>query len=146
RFCVGMNNWVEDVRVAVAYLAEHPRVNATRIGAFGLSSGGTAILEAALVEPRLKALVALDATVRNSLPLLNTIILKCLVWIGQLKMWLTKRHWRLSMLKFMADVRLASDPEVEKRLREDPRNLEPYRAYPFPGAADSFFVNTIQKV
>lgn len=146
RFCVDMPTWIADVRAAVEFLAAHPRVDGERIGAFGLSSGGTAILEAALVEPRLKALVALEATVRNSLPPMHTVFLKCLVWIGRLKKRFTKRHWRLPMLKLMGDVQLASDPEVQRQLWADPRNLEPYLAYPFPGAADSFFVNTLQRV
>src|ERR1044071_4929524 len=68
RFCVEMRQWVSDVRAAIDFLHNHPRVDGNRIGAFGLSSGGTAIFETALVAKRLKALVALDATVRNCLP------------------------------------------------------------------------------
>ena len=69
RYYVDMREWVADVIAAVDFLSNDSRIETGRIGAFGLSSGGTAILEAALVEPRLKALIALDATVRTSMPL-----------------------------------------------------------------------------
>src|SRR5436853_4116846 len=99
RYYVSMRQWVADVQAAIDFLLTHPKIDGKRIGAFGLSSGGTAILEAALVEPRLKALVALDATVRNSLPLPMTLFLKLLVAIGRVKMFLTKRDWRLPLAK-----------------------------------------------
>src|SRR5437588_2651613 len=54
RFCVDMREWVADVRAAIDYLSTHIRVDSSRIAAFGLSSGGTAILETALVDSRLK--------------------------------------------------------------------------------------------
>lgn len=146
RFYVDISKWVEDIRAAVEFLARHPQVDGGRLGAFGLSSGGTAILEASLVEPRLKALVALDATVRNSLPPLYTVFMKCLIGIGRLKRWVTRQDWRVPLIKLMSDVQLASDPEVERRLRSDPRALEAYLAFPLPGAAQSFFVNTLQRV
>jgi len=146
RFHVDISKWVEDIRAAVEFLSKHPRVNGARIGAFGLSSGGTAILEAALVEPRLKALVALDATVRNSLPLGYTIFLKVLILIGRVKKWATRQDWRISLVRWMSDVRLASDPEVERRLRTDPRAVAAYLSFPLPGAAQSFFVNTLRRV
>ena len=54
RYYVSMRQWVADVQAAIDFLLTHPRIDGGRIGAFGLSSGGTAILEAALVDPRLK--------------------------------------------------------------------------------------------
>ena len=54
RFYVSMHQWVADVRAAVDFLVTHPRIDANKIGAFGLSSGGTAILEAAIVDARLE--------------------------------------------------------------------------------------------
>src|SRR5438876_8611107 len=68
RYYVSMRQWVADVQATIDFLLKHPRVDGNKIGAFGLSSGGTAILEAAVVDSRLKALIASDATVRNSLP------------------------------------------------------------------------------
>src|SRR5215470_13612899 len=85
RYYVNMRQWVADVQAAIDFLLTHPKIDGKRIGAFGLSSGGTAVLEAALIDPRLKALVALDATVRNSLPLLTSLFLKVLVFVGKVK-------------------------------------------------------------
>jgi len=146
RFYVDMEQWVADVRAALEFLSNHPKVGSERIGAFGLSSGGTAILEAALIEPRLKALVALDATVRNSMPWIFALVLKGLILLGKLKKRFTKRDLRLSMLKMLEGVHMASDPEIDKRLRANPRATEAFKAFPLPGAAHSFFVNTIERV
>src|SRR3954468_14982702 len=68
RYFVSMKEWTPDIRAAIDFLSSHQRTRGGAIGAFGLSSGGTAILEAAMVDHRLKALIALDATVRSSLP------------------------------------------------------------------------------
>jgi alpha-beta hydrolase superfamily lysophospholipase len=146
RFYVDMEQWVADVRAAVEFLSRHPRVEAGRIGAFGLSSGGTAILEAALVEPRLKALVALDATVRSSMPWSAAAFLKFLILLGKIKRAVTKKDLRLSMLKFLENVRMADDPEIEKRLRSNPKSTAAFKEFPFPGGAHSFFVNTLERV
>ncbi len=145
RYCVNMQQWVADIQAAIDFLLTHPKIDGTRVGAFGLSSGGTAILEAAVVDPRLKALVALDATVRNSLPLPMTLFLKILVSLGKVKKWLTNQDLRLPLAK-MGSFHLASDPEVDRRLQSDPRALAAFMAFPFPGAAQAFFVNTIQRV
>lgn len=146
RFYVDMKQWIADVRAAVEFLSHQPQVEASRIGAFGLSSGGTAILEAALVEPRLKALIALDATVRTSMPWSAVAVLKTLIWAGSLKRAVTKRDLRMSMLKFLEGVKMAADPEVESRLRQSPKSTAAFREFPFPGAAQTFFVNTIERV
>src|SRR5260221_631614 len=58
RFHVNISDWVSDVQAAIQFLTHHPNIDPNKIGAFGISSGGTAILEAALIEPSLKALVA----------------------------------------------------------------------------------------
>ncbi len=146
RFHVNMAEWIADVRSAVEFLSKHPSVGGDRIGAFGLSSGGTAILEAALVEPRLKALVALDATVRTSMPWFAATVLRGLSAFGWLKRTLTRKELRLSMLGMLKDIRMASDPEVDRRLRADPRSTEAFRSFPLPGAAQSFFVDTLSRV
>jgi uncharacterized protein len=146
RFHVDMEEWVADVRAAVEFLSAHPDVGPGRIGAFGISSGGTAILEAALVEPRLKALVALDATVRNSMPWAFAAILKTLIFVGKVKKRFTNKELRLSMIKMVEGIRLVEDPEVDRRIRANPRCSEAFKAFPLPGAAHSFFVNTIERV
>jgi len=146
RYHVTMDQWVADVQAAIDFLVKHPRIDGKRIGAFGLSSGGTAILEAAVIDPRLKALVALDATVRDSLPLPMSLFLKSLVLIGKLKKLVTRKDLRLPLAKMSGGLHLASDPELDRKLQTDPRALAAYNSFPLPGAAQAFFVNTIERV
>ena len=145
RYYVNMRQWVADIHAAIEFLLVHPRIDGSRIAAFGLSSGGTAILEAALVEPHLKALVALDATVRNSLPLPMTMFMKTLVFLGWATKAITKRDLRVPLAKLGA-FKVASDPEIDKRLQADPRAKAAFLSFPFPGGAQAFFVDTIKRV
>ena len=145
RFCVHIHEWVADVQAAIGFLTTHPKIDGNWIGAFGLSSGGTAILEAAVVDPRLKVLVALDATVRNSLPLPMTLFLKLLIFVGGIKKRLTNQQWRLPLAK-MGGLDLASDPEINRRITTDPKGLAAFMAFPFPGGAEAFFVDTLHRV
>jgi alpha-beta hydrolase superfamily lysophospholipase len=146
RYYVNMRLWVSDIQGAIDFLLTHPRIDGKRIGAFGLSSGGTAILEAAMVEPRLKALVALDATVRDSMPRPLALCMRLLVLAGKLKMWLTRRDLRVPLAKFSNSFKMAADPEIERRLQADPRLKEAYMDFPFPGASQAFFVDTLTRV
>lgn len=145
RYHVEMEQWVADIRAAVDFLLEHPGIDGKRIGAFGLSSGGTAVLEAALVEPRLKALITLDATVRNSLPLALSCFLKTFVLMGKMKKWITRHDLRVPLAK-LGKFHLASDPEVDRKLQADPRARAAFMAFPFPGGSQAFFVNTLERV
>ena len=117
RYYVNMRQWVADVQAAIDFLLTHPRIDRARIGAFGLSSGGTAILEAAVVDPRLKALIALDATVRDSLPLAMSLFLKAFVLMGKVKKAVTNRDLRVSLAKMSGGMHLASDRSWTKRSR-----------------------------
>ena len=146
RFYVNMCQWVADIQAAIDFLLTHPKMDGNRIGAFGLSSGGTAVLEVALIDPRLKALVALDATVRDSLPLAMSLFLRVLVFLGKVKKVLTRKDLRVPLAKMSGGMHLASDPELDKRIQTDPRALEAFNSFPFPGAAQAFFVNTIKRV
>jgi len=146
RFHVNISDWVADIGAAVEFLRHNPKVDAERIAAFGLSSGGTAILEAALVNPRLKALIALDATVRNSLPMGHTLFFKLLIGIARIKRALTGSDWRIPLLKLSGGLHLASDPDIDRELQCHPKVLEPFMAFPLPGGAQAFFVNTIRRV
>lgn len=145
RFYVKIQQWAADVSAAIDFLLTRPEIAKNRIGAFGLSSGGTAILEAALIDPRLNALIALDATVRNSLPLPLTVFLKSLVWIGQIQKYLTGRDLRVPLAK-LSKPNLAADPEIQKKLLSNPRALEAFMDFPFPNGAEAFFVNTLDRV
>jgi alpha-beta hydrolase superfamily lysophospholipase len=145
RFHVNINEWVADVRAAVKFLASHPQIDPEKICGFGISSGGTAILEAALIDSKLKVLIALDATVRNSLPLPMSWFLQFLVFLGKSKKLLTKSDLRLPLAK-LGEMHLASDPEVNNKIVTNPKFLEAFMAFPLPGGAQAFFVDTIQRV
>ena len=146
RHYVEMREWVADVRAAIDYLARHARINAEGIGAFGPSSGGTAILEAALVDSRLKALVLLDATVRDSLPLAMSLSLRFLTCVGRIKRQFTSHDLRLPLLKLSGGMEFASDPDVNAQLVSNERVRQALNAFPLPGAAQAFFVDTIKRL
>jgi len=146
RYFLQIDDWVADLRAAIGFLSIHPRVDANKIGAFGLSSGGTAILEAGVVEPRLKALVALDPTVRNSLSAATAIPLKLFLALGKIKLALTKKTLRLPLAKMAVGPKMASDPEINRKLMADPRATAAFMSYPLPGAEQAFFVDTIKRV
>ena len=143
---VSMKEWVADLMAALDYLGGRDDVDPLRIGAFGLSSGGTAILETAVMDPRVRALVALDATVMNTLPLSVTITMAAASALGYLKRLLTGKDLRISIVKLLDEVSLASDPAINAKLRVDPGKLKAFQNFPLPGAAQSFFVNTIHRV
>lgn len=145
RFYVEMRQWVADIQAAIEFLLQDPRIDGQRIAAFGLSSGGTAILEAALVEPRLKSLIALDATVRNSLSWSLSLTMKTFVFLGRLTKWVTGRDLRLSLTK-LGSFKVTSDPEINRHLQDDPKTSAAFLSFPFPGAAEAFFVDTIKRV
>ncbi|HYG24843.1 MAG TPA: alpha/beta fold hydrolase [Verrucomicrobiae bacterium] len=146
RFHVSMTEWVADIRAAIDFLARHPRVDPNRIAAFGLSSGGTAVLEAAVVDRRLRVLVTLDPTVYDSLPLFTGMFLRSLDFLGRVKKRFTNDDLRVSLLRFGGKSRMVSDPEIERRLRADARAREAFEAFPFPGGSEAFFVDTIERV
>ena len=143
---VSMKEWVADLMGALDYLGRRDDVDPRRIGAFGLSSGGTAILETAVIDPRLRALVALDATVMNTLPLSATITIASFSMLGYLKRLITGTDLRISIVKLLDEVALASDPAIAAKMRVDPGKLKAFQNFPLPGAAQAFFVNTIRRV
>jgi len=145
RHHVNMQEWVADIRSAIDFLSIHPGVDGNLIGAFGLSSGGTAIMEASMVDSRLKTLVTLDATVCSTLPWYAAMILRALVAVGNVKKRFTRRDLRVSLMRLSGGTPIASDPDIDRRLQEDPRLREAFTAFPLPGAAEAFFVDTIKR-
>lgn len=143
---VSIREWVADLLAALDYLETRPDVDPKKIGAFGLSSGGTAILEVAAIDPRLRALVALDATVMNTLPWSITLTMGTLCGVGYLKRLLTGKDLRISIVKLLEEVQLAADPEINDRLKVDPGKRRAFANFPLPGAGHAFFVNTIKRV
>lgn len=144
RFHVRIRQWVADIQAALDLLSAHPTIDHQRIGAFGFSSGGTAVLEAGLAEHRLKALVLLDATVRNSMSPVLTIAIGIFNIIGKVKKRLTGSDLRIPLGQWSKDIHAVADSEIELNL--DPRYQEAFMDLPFPGAVECFFVDTIKRV
>lgn len=145
-FCIQMSEWVADLRAALDFIGQRLDLDDQRVAAFGLSSGGTAILEAAMVDPRFKALVTLDATVMDTLPLGVSVLMRTLSGIGWLKRLITGKDLRISLISMLDGLKLASDPEINKRLQKDPGKLRAFAAFPLPGASQAFIVNTVRRV
>ena len=146
RHHVNIRQWVADYRAALDYLCGRSEIDAQRLGGWGISSSGTAVLEAALEEPRLRVLVTSGATVCNSLPFALSATIKTFVFAGKIKKALTGKDLRVPLAKMGPPPQFASDPEVNKRILADPKVQEAFMAYPFPGAAEAFFVDTIKRV
>ncbi len=146
RFHVNMSEWVADIQAAIIFLESRVEVDSNRIGAFGFSSGGTAVLEAGIVGVRLKVIITLDGTVRNTLSCVETLGFQLLNLVGKVKRALTKQDLRLSLAKMTQTITVASDPEVNNAFISDQRLIEGYSAFPLPGAAQCFFVDTLQRV
>jgi alpha-beta hydrolase superfamily lysophospholipase len=145
-FQIEMREWVADISAACDFIESHTSLDQSRIAAFGLSSGGTAILEAALTEPRLKTLVALDATVMDTLPLGISLFMHTLSFIGRIKRLVTGSDLKISLVSMLDGLELASDPDINRRLQKDPGKLRAFMEFPLPGAAQAFLVNTIKRV
>lgn len=143
RFHINIDLWVESIRATVDWLSLHPGIDQNRIGAFGFSSGGTAVFEAALAEPRLKALITLDATVRNYLGFWDTFGFKALIAIGKIKKMLTGTDLRLKLVNLLQNAQVAYDSSINKAIITDPKMIEAYSSFPLPGAAETAFVDTI---
>ena len=144
RYYVEIEDWVADVRAAVALLSARPEVAANRIGAIGLSSGGTAILEAALEEPRLQALIALAPTVHNSLPFGQSLLFQLLGLVGHVKRWLTQRDLDIPLAYLAKGVSFVADPGINESVRQRIEREKPF--LPLPGGLQSFIVDTIRRV
>ena len=146
RYHIDMDLWVRAIRTAVDWLEKDPEVDGKRIGAFGFSSGGTAVLEAALVDPRIKALITLDATVRNYLGFWDTLVFKLLINVGKIKRKITGRDLRLNILAELKKVTVSYDPAVNQAVISDAALVAAYSHFPLPGAAATAFVDTIKRI
>lgn len=146
RFHVTMEEWVADIRAALSVLQEHPLIKKSKIGAFGVSSGGTAVLECSLVEPGLKALITLDATIRTILSFPESIGIRFLTLLGKAKFFFTGSSLHISLVRSCKKIEVARDSEVNSSWGNNPRVLGMWSAFPFPGSEESLIVDTIRRV
>jgi alpha-beta hydrolase superfamily lysophospholipase len=145
-FQVRMKEWVADLQAAADYLETREDIDSAKIAAFGLSSGGTAILEASVVDSRFKALIVLDGTVKNTLPPGATLKMTLLGWIGALKRVVTGTDLKVSLLDMLKDLEICADPDINEHIRSQPGKLRAFAKFPLPGAIEAFFVDTIKRV
>jgi alpha-beta hydrolase superfamily lysophospholipase len=146
RFHVEIDQWVADIISALDFLNTHPQTSGLKTGAFGLSSGGTAVLECAVVEPRIETLITLDATVRTILSLPEAIQMQSLLLLGWIKRFLTRSELRLCMVDVFKKIPVTADPEINARWTDDPRIIEMWSSWPIPGAKESIIVDTIKRI
>ncbi|HOM29257.1 MAG TPA: alpha/beta fold hydrolase [Deltaproteobacteria bacterium] len=146
RYHVDIGDWVEDVRQGVTYLESLPRIKKGAVGALGFSSGGTAVLEAAVLDERISCLVTLGATVCTSLGFLDAVAVRALGVIGTLAGLLTGKGLRLDMQSEFAKVPATVDSAFNRRWREDPRVIAMWSDVPFPGIVSAFVVDTLSRV
>lgn len=146
RWHVDIGDWAKDLQTALDFLERLPRVDGSRLGAFGFSSGGTAVLEAALVDPRIKALAVLAATVRNVAGIFQNAALRLLVGLGRASLALRGCDLRVSFLGGLPRTQLVFDPEINRSLLADPWLRTAYAQIPFPGSAGCYFTDTLSRV
>jgi alpha-beta hydrolase superfamily lysophospholipase len=146
RFHVNMGDWVEDIRMALAYLLSLSWTRPDSIGAVGFSSGGTAVLEAASAGVRLGCIVTLDATVCNTLGPLEGFMVRALGAAGLVRRMLTGDDLRLDLRGEFRKARITEDEAFNTWWTHHPRVLEMWSSVPFPGIMDAFMVDTIERV
>jgi alpha-beta hydrolase superfamily lysophospholipase len=146
RFHIDLDLWVRAVRSAVDRLTQDPDIGADRIGLFGFSSGGTAVLETVLADSRINALITLDATVRNYLGWWDTLVFRVITALGAAKKRVTGKDLRINILAELKKATVAHDPAVNEAITNDPAIVAAYCNFPLPGASATAFVNTLQRV
>jgi uncharacterized protein len=142
-----MCQWSQDISAAIDFADSRPEIDSHRIAVWGFSSGGTAMYEAALRDSRIKVLVGLDATISSQgIPWSAKLVLGCLHLFGQLKKMLTGRDLRLDIRSAIQAGKVISDPELNRACLNDPKTLEPYYDYPFPGGSQGWLIDTYRRI
>ena len=152
RYNVRMKQWVPDILAGIKYLSMHELIDSARIGAVGFSSGGTAILEAAIQQSSsneplaLKALVTLDATVKTIISPVETVVFKAISGLGRVKRKLLGHDIKIPLYDLAVKLPASCNPEVNDAFHSDPYFEKGYKSYPLPGAVESLIIDTIKRV
>jgi alpha-beta hydrolase superfamily lysophospholipase len=144
RYHIDMRRWISDIRVGIDFLTMQPEINPDAIAAFGLSTGGTAVIETALVDDRIKTLVLFAPTVRNIMKADEIMLYVLLTPLGFMKKLVTGEPLKIYMPKAVGKKSLAWDKESNRTILQDERFQKSY--VPIPGSWQSSMVDTIKKV
>jgi alpha-beta hydrolase superfamily lysophospholipase len=144
RYHIDMRRWISDIRVGIDFLTMQPEVNPDAIAAFGLSTGGTAVIETALVDARIKTLVLFAPTVRNIMKASEIMLYSLLAPLGFMKKVVTGEPVKIYMPKAISKKNLVWDEKINTTIIEDERFQKSY--VPIPGSWQSSMVDTIKRV
>ena len=141
RYGCDQEQWTADVISAIDYLETRPEVEKARFGLVGLSSGGTAVLRAAArPAPRIKAVVAMAASIQTTLSPAERAIFAVLRAAGAIKRALTGTDLRVNLTGIANTMVTAEDPEVDRHFHTAPQLLDAFAHVPFPGVWNGFVV------
>ncbi len=143
RYHIKMRRWISDVRAGIDFLTMQPEINPDAIAAFGLSTVGTAVIETALVDARIKALILFAPTVRNIMKTAEIVLYLLLTPVGFIRRVVAGDPLKIYMPKAIGQKRLAWDEEINATIVSDRRFQESY--VPIPGSWQSSMVNTIKR-
>lgn len=143
RYHIDMKRWISDIRVGIDFLTMQPEIDPNAIAAFGLSTGGTAVIEASLVDHRIKTLVLFAPTVRNIMKIGEIVLYSLLAPLGYIKKAVTGKPLKIEMPKAVGTKRLVCDEEINRAIVEDENFRESY--VPIPGSWQSSVVDTIKR-
>ncbi len=139
RFFLHVPDWVEDIRAALDFLVQQKKISPEKIFGYGFSSGGSALLKAARDEKRLAALVTVDATTRDSLPVTAKAVIQGLCELGRIKKWLTGTEVRIPLSIFAKAVPFLSDPNLNREAQAELKRRGHY--WPLPGGEEAFLID-----
>ena len=144
RYHIDMKRWISDIRAGIDFLTVQPEIDPDAVAAFGLSTGGTAVIETALVDDRIKTLVLFAPTVRNIMKVDEIMLYALLTPLGFMKKSVTGEPLKISMPKAIGKKRLVWDEETNRTIMQDERFRKSY--VPIPGSWQSSMVDTIKRV
>jgi alpha-beta hydrolase superfamily lysophospholipase len=143
RYHIDMRRWISDISAGIDFLTMQPEVNPDAIAAFGLSTGGTAVIEAALVDARIKALILFAPTVRNIMRAGEIVLYSLLAPLGLIKKLVTGEPLKIYMPRAIGKKSLAWDEKINRTIIQDERFQKSY--VPIPGSWQSSMVDTIKR-
>ena len=143
RYHIDLRRWISDIRAGIDFLTMQPEVNPDAIAAFGLSTGGTAVIEVSLIDSRIKALTLFAPTVRNIMKTSDILLYSLLTPLGFMKKVVTGEPVKIPMPQAIGKKSLVWDKKINETIVKNRRFRESY--VPIPGSWQSSVVDTIKR-